>query len=295
MATRRPLVLAALSLLGCGPPKLAADNGGTTTSQSSTVAGSESSGSESESSGSESSEESSDVTTSGFVPRMDWGADLLPCDNFAQDCPVGEKCVPYSTTSTNWDDNKCVPVLGDQKPGEPCHYSDTSSSTDDCDATSFCWDLMDVEGENIGTCAPFCTGTPDNPECPDSPGCTDYNCPIFSDGSINLCIKTCDPLAQDCAQGLACYWASNSFNCIYSPTQLRIGEVCGFINDCVGGAVCTDSEQLPNCAGAACCTPFCDPAALVDPCPELLEGTSCQMFVFSPEECPLVGSCLAAP
>jgi hypothetical protein len=291
MATRRPilLVLAALSLLGCGPPKLAADDGGTTTSQSSTVAGSESSGtSESES---ESTEESTDVTTSGFVPRMDLGADLLPCDNFAQDCPEGEKCVPYSSTGTNWDENKCVPVLGDQEPGEPCHYSDTSSSTDDCDATSFCWDVIDVEGENIGTCAPFCTGTPDDPECPDSPGCTGYSCPIFSDGSINLCIQHCDPLAQDCSPGLACYWAGNGFNCIFSAQNLPIGEACGYINDCVGGAVCTESELLPNCAGVACCTPFCDPAALVDSCPDLLEGTTCVEFDVQ-RECP-VGRCLA--
>jgi hypothetical protein len=296
MATRRRLVLVLAALLGCGPPKLAADDGGTTTSQSSTIAGSESSTSESESSGSESesSSESTDATTFEFVPEFDIVGDG-DCDSYAQDCPEGEKCVPYSSTGGIWDANKCVPVLGEQEPGEPCHYSDTVSSTDDCDATSFCWDVMDVDGEWIGTCASFCTGTADDPQCPDAPGCADASCLINGDSSINLCLPSCDPLAQDCNPGLACYWAGNDFNCIFFTQNLPIGEVCGFINDCVGGAVCTASELLPNCAGENCCTPFCDTAALVDPCPELLEGTSCQVFLDSPEEGCAVGSCLAPP
>jgi hypothetical protein len=288
------LVIAALSLLGCGPPKLPAD-GGTTTSQSSTVvAGSESSDSESSgSSESDSSSESTDATTTfQFVPEYDFVGDG-DCDSFAQDCPEGEKCVPYSSTGSNWDANKCVLVLGDQEPGEPCHYSDVVTATDDCDATSFCWDVIDVDGENIGTCAAFCTGTADDPECPDLPGCADLSCLINGDSSINLCVSTCDPLAQDCGPGLACYWANNGFNCIFTTQDLPIGEECGYINDCVGGAVCTESELLPACAGAACCTAFCDLAALVDPCPDLLEGTICVEFDV-PDDC-AVGRCLAPP
>jgi hypothetical protein len=286
-------VLAACSLLACGRPKLTAD-GGTTTSQSSTGAGSESSsGGESESGGgeSESGGESTDATTSEFVPAFDFFEEQL-CDSYAQDCPDGEKCVPYGSTGGNWDAFKCVPVLGDQKPGEPCHYSGVAEATDDCDATSACWDVMDLDGEWIGSCAPFCTGTEDDPQCPDSPGCVDYSCLIAS-FSINLCVHTCDPLAQDCSAGLACYWANNGFNCIFSTQDLPIGEVCAYINDCVGGSGCTESELLPNCAGASCCTPFCDPAALVDPCPELLAGTICVEFDVQ-SDC-TIGRCLAPP
>jgi hypothetical protein len=202
--------------------------------------------------------------------------------------------VPYASAGYNWDSNKCVLVLGDQEPGEPCQYGGIVEATDDCDATSFCWDVMDVDGEAIGTCAPFCTGTADDPQCPDLPGCLDSSCLIIRDSSINFCVPSCDPLAQDCGPGLACYWANDGFNCIFTTQDLPIGEVCGFVNDCVGGTVCTESELLPNCAGSACCTPFCDPAALVDPCPELLAGTSCQMFLYAPEGC-TVGSCLAPP
>jgi hypothetical protein len=77
------------------------------------------------------------------------------------------------------------------------------------------------------------------------------------------------------------------------PDDLPVGEVCEVINDCVGGSNCAESELLPDCAGAACCTPFCDSAALVDPCPELLAGTSCAAFDVQ-GDC-AVGRCLAAP
>ena len=57
------------------------------------------------------------------------------------------------------------------------------------------------------------------------------------------------------------------------------------------------SELLPNCAGAACCTPFCDPTALVDSCPGLLANTSCVPFdeanALQPD-CN-VGRCLGPP
>jgi hypothetical protein len=290
----RVLALMWPALLGCGPPTPAAVDSGSTTSQSSTVAGSESSSSESETSGTESeSTGESTATTFEFVPEFDVII-CGTCDSYAQDCPEDEKCVPYSSTGGSWDANKCVPVLGDQAPGEPCHYDGVVEATDDCDATSACWDVAEVDGEVIGTCAPFCIGTADDPECPDSPGCDDYSCLISGSASINLCVTTCDPLVQDCSQGLACYWADTDFNCIFTTEDVPIGEVCGFINDCIGGAVCTGSELLPNCAGASCCTPFCDPAAIVDTCPELLAGTSCQVFVEYGDGC-AVGSCLTAP
>jgi hypothetical protein len=298
MANHTPKLALVCGLLGCARPPLPAD-GGTTTSQSSTVAGSESTGGgeSSESSGTESTGESTDATTSDFVPPPFDFFDDSPCDPYAQDCPEGEKCVPYGSTGGNWDSHKCVPVLGDQEPGEPCHYDGGIEATDDCDATSLCWDVMDVDGELIGTCAPFCTGTPDDPQCPDFPGCIEYSCLTAGNSTVNICIPTCDPLAQDCSAGLGCYWVNDDFHCIFTTDDFPIGEVCETVNDCVVGSTCAAFELLPDCAGGSCCTPFCDPAALVDSCPGLLPGTSCVLFeeptVLQPD-C-AVGRCLAPP
>ena len=189
------------------------------------------------------------------------------CDPWAQDCPEGEKCVPYGSTGGNWDANKCVPLMGNQMVGEPCTWGGLVDATDDCDATSLCWG---VNPENVGTCQPFCTGVPDDPMCPPEHIC-------ISSEALNVCITTCDPILQDCGEDLACYWANNGFHCIFTDQDIPPGQPCGLINDCEGGNVCLVEEVLPNCLDAACCTPFCDLDAPGSVC-EILPGTSCLPF-----------------
>ena len=208
------------------------------------------------------------TTTGVFVPDEDFGG-VSECDPFLQDCPDGEKCVPYGSTGGNWDANKCVPVTGDGSEGDPCTYGGVVEATDDCDAGTHCWDVMDVDGQNVGVCTAFCSGTADSPEC--APG---TSCLIANDGSINMCITTCDPLLQDCGAGLACFWANGDFNCIFTTQDIPLGEPCGFINDCIAGLGCLTAEVLPNCNGSACCGSFCD---LSDPtCTQ--DGTECASF-----------------
>jgi hypothetical protein len=297
IAFQRILIMTALPLAACGSAKVADTDAGTTTSMSTTVGDSESGSSTSSSTPETETETDStepDPSDSGsgrsFIEEPDPG--IPDCDPFAQDCPDGEKCVPWGSTGGHWDAVKCVPVLGDQKPGEPCHYAGTVEATDDCDATSHCWDL---DGEGNGICAPFCLGTPDEPYCPDLPGCNDYHCLTSGSGWINLCVTTCDPLAQDCGEGLGCFWASG-FQCVFTTEDLPIGAECGFINDCAAGLSCVSAEQVPGCAGDSCCTAFCDVGAVVDPCPQLLPGTSCVLFQdLADPECTDVGMCLAPP
>lgn len=117
--------------------------------------------------------------------------------------------MPYGSTGGYWDDHKCVAVMGNQAPGEPCTYGGVVEATDDCDETSACWDLMDVVGEFIGVCMRFCLGNESEPECPPMSSCT-----VSGSGVINFCIPTCDPLLQDCGEGLGCYWVGSLFRCI---------------------------------------------------------------------------------
>ncbi len=196
------------------------------------------------------------------------------CDPFMQNCPEGEKCVPYSSTgSEQFDAHKCVPVLGEQPAGEPCTYAGTAESTDDCDATGVCWNVHDVDGELVGTCYTFCMGTVDTPECPEG-----TVCPISGSGSLDLCVDTCDPIAQDCDdEGTACYyWATGSFVCIPPLTDLPPGATCGFINDCTA-ALCVTAEVLPTCDGSSCCASWCDVDLGDDQC-AAVPGTACVVF-----------------
>lgn len=206
--------------------------------------------------------------TQGFVPDEDFGG-VSECDPFMQDCPEGEKCVPYGSTGGNWDANKCVAVTGDGAEGDTCTYGGVVEATDDCGDGLHCWDVMDVDGMAVGVCTAFCTGTADNPSC--APG---TSCLIANDGSINLCVTQCDPLLQDCGSGLACFWANGNFNCIFTTQDIPLGEPCGFINDCIAGTGCLTAEVMPNCNGSACCGSYCD---LSDPtCPQA--GTECSSF-----------------
>lgn len=215
-----------------------------------------------------------------------WGAAV--CDPFVQDCPDGEKCVPYARTGSNWDSNKCVPITGIGHAGDPCTSTGPVEATDDCDGSSVCWDVMDVEGESVGVCTAFCTGSPDAPGC--EPGTT---CLITNEGSVTLCVDQCDPLSQDCAVGLGCFWTSVDFACTVTTQDIPTGEPCGFLNDCALGNYCADAASFPACEGMSCCASFCD---LADPICSLA-GTECVAF-FEVGMAPLgyedIGVCVVA-
>src|SRR5262245_19219782 len=99
--------LVALSLLGiaCGPPQLTSgDADAESDDPSSSFSSSSSDTSTTEPSTETGSTETSSTETTdpwGFVPELDvW--ELIECDPFAQDCPDGQKCVPYGSSGGNW-------------------------------------------------------------------------------------------------------------------------------------------------------------------------------------------------
>jgi hypothetical protein len=217
------------------------------------------------------------------IPQ-DLGSWPFDCDAFAQDCPVGEKCVPYASTGGTWDTNKCVPVLGDGMIGEPCVYTDPIEVTDDCNASSACW-LVDDQG--MGTCTGFCGGTAQAPECPLGQYC------LQLDGAVAFCVDGCNPLEQACPEDQACFWTGEAFSCTLTAAKFPAGEPCGDFDDCGISMICVDAALLPSCGGASCCAEFCD----LD-CPDLCSqvGTSCVPF-FELGEAPPgegdIGVCMA--
>lgn len=184
-----------------------------------------------------------------FVPETDI-AGASSCDPWAQDCPEGEKCVAYNSAGDTWDANKCVPLEGMGQTGDECTYGGSVAGTDDCDVGFMCYYTNE---EAVGICVPLCTGTPDDPLCPDG-----FNCSISNEGSLLLCLYSCDPLLQDCEQeGSGCFWDGSLFNC--DPAgDIPTNEPCGYINDCLPGHVCSGAESLPGCNGSACCAAFCE-------------------------------------
>lgn len=169
--------------------------------------------------------------------------------------------MPYSSNGDEgtWDATKCVPVVGDQAAGDPCVYGGSSSADDDCDESTYCWDVEEIDGALIGVCSPFCGGIPDNWACAEGTTCL-----IANDDAIALCIDTCDPLTLECGEGRACTWNGQTFGCLVTTTDQAVGDPCGYANDCVLGSLCMDAALTPDCLGSACCVETCatdDPEA----------------------------------
>jgi hypothetical protein len=294
MNTTYKLIMFALLGVACGPPKLIGEleadgeSGDATTgelpsSTSSTSSNANPSTSETDTSDSDTDDSDTNETSLSFVPITEMGG--CECDPFAQDCPDGEKCVPYASTGDGWDANKCVPVTGDQVTGEACTYGGLIEATDDCDETGIC---VDRDGDMLGTCHAFCMGTADQPECPDN-----LLCEIAKYGSAALCVEQCHPLLQDCEPPLACFWDDTGFHCL-TAGDWPTGEPCDYVNDCPPGNMCVEAMLLPSCDGEACCTSICEVGLDENLC--LLPGSECVPFFeegAAPEGLEQVGLCLA--
>jgi hypothetical protein len=203
-------------------------------------------------------EESSGGPDCSFVCPTDDPTGVFQCDMFAQDCPAGEKCMPWANDGGNsWNATRCSPIAENPaQPGDECSVEGSGvSGIDDCDLGSMCWDV-DPE-TNTGVCQAMCTGDASNPLCEDpATACVNVN-----DGAIVLCLPSCDPLLQDCPAGQACYGINDVFTCVpdASGEMGTFGDPCEYINVCDPGLFCANAEAVPNCNGSlGCCSEFCD-------------------------------------
>lgn len=220
-----------------------------------------------------------DESTSGepmtSLVFLDGGNDAFTgdeCDLFAQDCPVGEKCMPWANNGgDSWNALRCSPIADDPDPvGGPCTVEGSGTSgIDSCEAGSMCWDVDPATLE--GYCVAFCVGSEESPMCEDA----STSCTIGGDGPLALCIPQCDPLQQACPEGDACYAVDDAFFCIPDASgDMGVpGDECALITECDPGSACLSDELVPDCMGATgCCSSFCD--LTLDP-PSCLPGQGC--------------------
>ncbi len=188
-----------------------------------------------------------------FIVDPDGGG--LDCDFYAQDCPEGQKCMPWAHDGgSTWNATKCVEIMGDQGPGEVCKAEGGGlSGEDDCIEGAMCWD---VNAENVGICAWLCMGAVDAPTCMEG-----FSCAVFSEGVVNICYPACDALLQDCPGGDLCLPIDDTFVCVLdaSGDEGQAFDPCEFANACDPGLVCAGSASASECDPMAtgCCVPMC--------------------------------------
>jgi hypothetical protein len=192
----------------------------------------------------------------GFIMMPD-GGPPIECDIFAQDCPPGEKCMPWANDGGgNWNATRCSPIVPQPDMiGETCTVEGSGvSGLDSCEAASMCWN---VDDNGDGVCVEMCSCSPDNPVCDTA----DTSCAITNGGVLALCLSACNPLdPQACLVGEGCYPVNDLFLC--APDASGMGgaeaEECANINGCDPGFVCVGANAYPGCTGAVgCCTSTC--------------------------------------
>lgn len=286
------IILLGLGLVACSD-KSAGDGAAASGNDGGDTAGSESASSATEaasgSTGGPSSASQPGPTTSASDPSVgssggnDTGSVFLQepdggvagqCDPTVQDCPVDQKCTAVSDAPGDpWGINVCVPKMGDAQVGDPCDIENGKyTGLDNCDVGLICL-LTDDEGKG-GACVEFCDA---NATCPK----TGAKCVSYNDGSLPICLSSCDPLVQDCPEGQACYnSAGDNFVCFKESTMNGgggPGSECTYINQCQAGSFCAAAASVADCAGMGCCTPYCPVSGGSAPCNEA-GGEMCVAF-----------------
>jgi hypothetical protein len=230
----------------------------------------------------------------GCAPDID--EDIYQCSVFDQDCPEGEKCMPWSHDGTqSWNATRCTPVADEPgAPGEPCLVEGSVySGIDSCDVGVMCFDVDPTTNE--GTCMAMCTGSVGDPQC----AVPEQVC-VLLDDEVPLCPETCHPLIPACEDGEGCYPAPNQeqFVCWSSFEGAGLqGDACEYSNACALGLTCVEASLFPACASWGCCTEYCDVTAGL-PCPGADQGMACVPWYedgMAPPGYETVGLCVLPP
>jgi hypothetical protein len=300
--TRLPsmLVLVLVPTLACGEPPDAsphdASSGGSVGAEASTGGGSATSttgrppGGTSTTLDTTTGDGTTEDTGSVFIVAPDGGVclvggdgELQPrcqgCDVGLQDCPLGEKCVPWANDGGDaWNSTRCSPVPDDPAGlGEPCvAEASPVSGFDDCALGLSCFG---VDPRTLqGTCVELCTSR-------DPEACGEDEVCIDRDGfSPYVCMPRCDPTdPATCAVDETCREIGSDLVCV-PIVVLPQGLACNAEGThCAPDEACRPADELARCLGFECCTPWCDLSA---PDPDLpcsaVPGEVCRPYAAAP-------------
>jgi len=226
--------------------------------------------------------EDSTPTTSGMSGMSDTFPDGdIPsggqCSLFGQDCGAGQKCNAWNMDSGIFPNGaKCVPIMGDQQPGEGCKVEGKfGDGVDDCVEGSIC---LDLDNSGTATCVAYCLGSMAAPSCPE----VEDRCAFLFEPTVPLCFSSCDPLAQDCGETDTCVpniaaLGAEFFVCmprVFEEIPGQYGDACYALSGCDPSYLCIFAENVPGCGGDYCCSTYCD-TTMPDTCTMFEPTLSC--------------------
>ncbi|MFY0536120.1 hypothetical protein [Nannocystis pusilla] len=195
---------------------------------------------------------------------------VTPCDMWNDTCPEGQKCHPYEQDG-GWAAG-CMEVADPPVPiGGQCNLL-WGDLKDDCERGAMCFGLgIFAESKR---CTPLATGSADAAVCADP--CSQ---PFVYFGLFGLCTPPCDPLGDDCPEGVVCIrLRTRRSSC--ARTRDRPATTKRVKTPTIAWrSTCVVNVVLPNCGSTRCCTPLCELNA-PDPCPAAIADTACQTWPY---------------
>jgi hypothetical protein len=229
------------------------------------------------------------------------------CIPWMQDCPDDlDKCMPWSLEDDRLpDEYRCCPVASSTAAiGDLCEIDDYDGSCrDNCEKGAVC--ILDRPDVLTGYCHEFCNTT--TAECGLDEFCKSFFEVIETVPNVPVCMKTCDPLVQDCARpDWSCLpdnlstAGRSGFICTPPPpsTPSGVAQPCTLGNDCEIGLLCITGDRVPGCETASCCTAFCsndDKEYGNDSCSTGIAGTECVDWESPDPRWQDVGVCATSP
>ena len=202
------------------------------------------------------------------------------CEPVAQTgCAIGFKCgFVLDDLEAGTGHVACV-ADGEHELGAYCEPPALVGETDSCRAGGYCY---------AGRCQAMCEvgGEP----------CPTGTCAPFLQLGFDVCLNTCDALAQDCpdtpgGNPQGCYLTGDGPLCaaVFGGDGTPPGGSCFFVNDCAQGAGCFD----PGVCRAYCDLELCPPSGTLDwqPCPDYCESGELCIGILGEES---IGACGAS-
>ncbi len=206
------------------------------------------------------------------------------CDVWAQDCAVGEKCLPVEAGGVYY--TGCVTIIANPgQLGQACtlDHGGPIPPQDSCDVGLMC---LDGSMAVAPSCLELCGCGPDEPTCSGE----NQLCLKSPNSEFGVCRDACDPLLVDCPPTMGCYAApgTDGFVCAPSlaPTALAY-DPCTDAADCAIGQLCSDVCGVDGCCLDVCDLSGSDPCAPGKACVPWYDGSA------PPLRCnPFIGVCL---
>lgn len=251
-------LIACAVALACNLPRQMSSTGSTADDSSGT-----STGGTSGSTSSPTSTSGTPTTSTTTTGSVDLGGGSGQCSLFEQDCPKDQKCTAWNEDGGIFPNGtRCVPVdPNPAMPGEEC-FTEGGFGTglDTCAKGSFC---LDIENDGMATCVAYCTGSMDDPVCPDP---SNQRCSFLFEPTVPLCFNRCDPLIQDCGMAETCVPNIAAIGAPYFVCMPRVfpdlpggyGDSCYALSHCDPGNLCIFAENVPGCKTVYCCSVWCD-------------------------------------